>query len=74
MRSNIKSGTTIESLFVLYSFVDMNGFIVNLRIQSEYRKIRTRKNSIFGHFSLSECFDVKFKILTENVVILIVFC
>ena len=23
---------------------------VNLRIQSEYRKIRTRKNSAFGHF------------------------
>ena len=23
----------------------------NLRIQSEYRKIRTRKNSVFGHFS-----------------------
>ena len=26
-------------------------FRVNLRIQSEYRKIRTRKNSIFGYFS-----------------------
>ena len=26
---------------------------VNLRIQSGYRKIRTRKNSVFGHFSLS---------------------
>ena len=24
---------------------------VNLRIQSEYRKIRTRNNSVFGHFS-----------------------
>ena len=24
---------------------------VNLRIQSEYRKIRIRKNSVFGHFS-----------------------
>ena len=24
---------------------------VNLRIQSEYRKIRTGKNSVFGHFS-----------------------
>ena len=24
---------------------------VNLRIQSEYRKMRTRKNSVFGHFS-----------------------
>ena len=26
---------------------------VNLRIQSEYRKIRTRNNSTFGHFSRS---------------------
>ena len=26
---------------------------VNLRIQSEYRKIRTRNNSVFGHFSRS---------------------
>ena len=26
---------------------------VNIRIQSEYRKIQTRKNSIFGHFSRS---------------------
>ena len=25
-------------------------FTVNLRIQSEYRKIRTRKNSVFGQF------------------------
>ena len=27
---------------------------VNLRIQSEYRKIQTRKNSVFGHFPRSE--------------------
>ena len=27
---------------------------VNLRIQFEYRKIRTRKNSVFRHFSCSE--------------------
>ena len=26
---------------------------VNLRIKSEYRKIRTRKNFVFGHFSRS---------------------
>ena len=26
---------------------------VNLRIQSEYRKIRIRKNFVFGHFSRS---------------------
>ena len=27
--------------------------VVNLRIQSEYRKILTRKNSVFGHLSRS---------------------
>ena len=27
--------------------------LVNLRIQSGYRKIRTRNNSVFGHFSRS---------------------
>ena len=26
---------------------------LNIRMQSEYRKIRTRKNSLFGHFSHS---------------------
>ena len=30
------------------------GEIWSLRIQSEYRKIRTRNNSVFGHFSRSE--------------------
>ena len=33
----------IRSCLFLYS--------VNLRIQSEYRKIQTRNNSVFGHFS-----------------------
>ena len=32
-------------------------YSLNLRIQSEYRKIRTRKNSVFGHFSRSEIFQ-----------------
>ena len=31
-------------------------YFVNLRIQSKYRKIRTRNNSIFGHFSPSESY------------------
>ena len=30
---------------------------VNLRIQSEYRKIRTRNNSVFGHFSRCVLFN-----------------
>ena len=32
-------------------------FLVNLRIQSEYRKIRTRNNSVFGHFTRRVCVD-----------------
>ena len=33
---------------------------VNLRIHSEYRKIRTRKNSVFEHFSYSDFFPLFF--------------
>ena len=31
----------------------MQRYFVSLRIQSEYRKTRTRNNSLFGHFSRS---------------------
>ena len=30
-----------------------SGYFVSLHIQSKYGKIRTRKNSVFGHFSRS---------------------
>ena len=30
-------------------------FFLNLHIQSEYKKIQTRKNSVFRHFSCSAC-------------------
>ena len=30
-------------------------FELLIPIQSEYRKIRIRQNSVFGHFSLSDC-------------------
>ena len=29
-------------------------YVLNIRIQSKYRKIRTRKNSVFGHFLRSD--------------------
>ena len=32
---------------------------VNLLIQSKYRKIQTRKNSIFGHFSRHNCLSCR---------------
>ena len=31
---------------------------VNLRIQSEYEKVRTRKNSLFGYFSPSDMYSL----------------
>ena len=34
--------------------LNMEIYIVNLRIQSQCRKKRTRKNSVFGHFSRSD--------------------
>ena len=37
---------------------------VNLRIQSEYRKIQTRKNSVFGHSSRSVQIRLKEEFLT----------
>ena len=44
-------------------------YSINLRTQSEYRKIRTRNNSVFGHFSrsflLSCCWNCWKKSLTE---------
>ena len=40
----------------------LNIYSVNLHIQSEYRKIRTRKNSVFGNFSRSvECMTMLFE-------------
>ena len=39
---------------------------VNLRIQSEYRKIGTRNNSVFGHFLRSEI-DSRCKIFVNCV-------
>ena len=41
---------------------------VFFRIQSEYRKIRTRNNSVFGHFSRSDSFfeNVILSVLKEQ--------
>ena len=52
-------------------------YFVNLRIQSEYRKIQTRNNSAFAHFLRSEfcwyklkfifiCFDLGLKCINQN--------
>ena len=42
-------------------------FSVFSRIQSECGKIRTRKNSVFGHFSLSEI--IGFKASSRNLIV-----
>ena len=39
----------------------------NLRIQSKYRKIRTRNNSVLGHFSRSDpLFSLLFDVYLKN--------
>ena len=49
----------------------MEIYSANLRIQPEYGKIGTRKNSVFGHFSRSEPSNIleKFKTATSKMVI-----
>ena len=39
---------------------------VDIRIQFEYRKIRTKKNSVFEHFSRSENFAVVMIIIQHD--------
>ena len=43
----------ISGLYFPVFGLNTESYDVNLRIQSEYREIRTRNNSIFGHFSRS---------------------
>ena len=43
-------------VLVLASLIFLLTYSVNLRFQSKYRKMRTRNNSIFRHFSRSEMF------------------
>ena len=53
-------------LFLVRIFLYSGIYSVNLHIQSEYRKIWTRNNSVFGHFSRREIFfitiDLYFKL------------
>ena len=45
----MKSGNFSGPYFPVFG-LNAEIYGVNLRIQSKYKKIRTRKNSIFGHF------------------------
>ena len=49
------------------------GEILSLRIQSEHRKIRTRNNSVFGHFSRSASWLTEIE-LTNKVNLVHQFC
>ena len=44
---------------------------VNLRIQSEYREIRIRNSSIFGHFSRSDNFCLSEKLETLKLLVFV---
>ena len=48
-----KSGGISGPYFLVFG-LNTEIYRINLRIQSEYWKIRTRNNSVFGHFSGSE--------------------
>ena len=58
--------------------LNMDIYFVNIRIQSEYSKTGTRKNSVFGHFSRSDWYLVLFKTSWRGIVmkpkILIALC
>ena len=49
----------ISGLYFPVFRLNMEIYSVNLRIQSEYRKIRTRNNSVFGHFSMQCMYVIK---------------
>ena len=49
----------------IFLYSDWIRKLVNLRIQSEYRKIRTRNNSVLGHFSTVLVYGVNLRIHSE---------
>ena len=50
--------TSVEVMLLYYTLREKcpNLELFLVRIQPEYRKIRTRNNSVFGHFSRSDNF------------------
>ena len=44
----------------------LNTYSVNLNIRSEYRKLQTRNNSIFGHISRSVWWCYKYALFSKN--------
>ena len=58
-RKESKYGVISGPYFPVFG-LNLEIYFVNIRIQSEYRKIRTRNNSVFGHFSRSTSAQVYF--------------
>ena len=52
-----KYGVTSGPYFLVFG-LNMDIYGVNLRIQFEYKKIRTRNNSVFGQFSRNDMFKL----------------
>ena len=44
----------VMSVIIITFFSDIEVLAAGTAVQSEYRKIWTRSNSVFGHFSCSE--------------------
>ena len=47
-------------------------YSVSLRIQSERWKIRTRKNSVFGHFSRSDAYFISSLLVGKNKILKVI--
>ena len=54
LNSVLPISNILDSIYCVKSVQINLKYPVNLRIKSEYRKIRTRSNSVFGHFSRSD--------------------
>ena len=52
-KSILREKCPYAEFFLVHIFLCSDWIRGNIRIQSEYRKIRTRKDSVFGHFSRS---------------------
>ena len=59
-RYSVKSVQIRSYFWSVFSCIwtEYGDLLVNLFIQSEYRKVRTRNNSVFGQFSCSDAFRV----------------
>ena len=60
-----KYGVISSPYFPLFG-LNTEIYFVNLRIQSQYREIRARNNSVFGHFSRSDMVNINVKIYVND--------